>query len=262
MTTDKLETLDFCVRDRVAYIAFDTPERMNSITETRLSDLEQILDAVEGDPSLCALTFTGRGKAFCVGLDLDLLRRAFEDIGYFERVVRRLNEIILRIEALEIPSVASVNGFARAGGFEIALGCDLMLISETAKIGDNHTQVGVMPGAGSTQRLPERIGMQKAKHLIWSANWLVGQEAVDCGLALRAAPADKLEAATEEILNELRSKPAPVLRAVKRAILKGENLPMRERIEAEIETFVAYMGGEPHAREGFWASLGEKAPSN
>ena len=163
------ESLTYTVRDRVAYVTFTTPERLNSITEQRMADLEAVVAAVRSDESLRALVLTGSGRAFCVGLDLGLLKQAFQDIAFFERQVRRLNAVLLDLEALPVATIAAVNGFARAGGFEIALACDLMLIADEAQIGDNHTHVGVMPGGGSTQRLPRRIGEQRAQELIWSA---------------------------------------------------------------------------------------------
>lgn len=251
----RYNTLNFEIRDFVAYLTFSTPESLNSITEERLSDLENILDDIESNGDLNAVAILGSGKAFCVGLDLELLKRAFDDISYFEEVVRRLNKIILRLEALPIPTIAVVNGFARAGGFEIALGCDLMLIAEEAKIGDNHTHVGVMPGGGSTQRLPKRIGEQQAKELIWTARWLSGAEAVETGLALRAVPLAQLPDALEELLDELRNKPRAVLSVVKRTMAEGKGLPIADAIEVEIRNFVQYMGEEPYARDGFWESM-------
>lgn len=161
---------------------------------------------------------------------------------------------------MPIPTVAAVNGFARAGGFELALACDLMIVAEDAKIGDNHAHVGVMPGGGATQRLPRRIGEQRAKELIWTARWLTGIEAVEYGLALRAVPGARLMTAVEELLDDLRGKPRACLAAVKRAMRDGQGLPIDDAIEVEIKQFVAYMGGEPFAREGFRASLEGREP--
>jgi enoyl-CoA hydratase/carnithine racemase len=253
-----LKTLSYEVRERVAYITFTTPKRLNSISESRLTDLEEVMDRLESDSSLHAVTITGEGRAFCVGLDLDLLKQAFEDMAYFGSIVRRLNEIILRLEQLDVPVVAVVNGFARAGGFEIALGCDLILMANEAKIGDNHTHVGVMPGGGSTQRLPRRIGAQAAKDLIWSARWLSGPEAVACGLALRSVPLERLAEETETLLAQFRDKPRAVLSVVKKTIQGGEGLSIRDGVELEIRNFLDYMGNQPYPREMFWASIKDK----
>ena len=253
-------TLTYDVDRGVATVTFTTPDSLNSITEKRLAELDRVVGEIETSPSLQAVVWTGTGRAFCVGLDLELLKRAFDEIDYFEDVVRRLNALILRVEAFPIPTIAAVNGFARAGGFELALACDVMIIAEEAKIGDNHTHVGVMPGGGATQRLPRRIGAQRAKELIWTARWLTGAEAVEYGLALRSVPGSELLASVEAFVDTLRNKPRACLAAVKAAMRAGEGLPITEAIEAEIRQFVAYMGGEPFAREGFRASLEGREP--
>jgi enoyl-CoA hydratase/carnithine racemase len=255
------ETLDFEIRDRIAYATFATPERLNSITEARLQDLERVVARVRDDGEVHALVLGGRGRAFCVGLDLGLLQRAFDDLAYFEAIVRRLNGVLLEFEALPVPVIAAVNGYARAGGFEIALACDLLLIADEARIGDNHTHVGVMPGGGSTQRLPRRIGEQRAMELIWSARWLTGPEAAAIGLALRSVPAAELDAAVESLVAPMRSQPRACLGAVKGAIHAGRTLPVPEGVEFEIRAFVDYMGGQPYAREGFVASREGRPPN-
>lgn len=255
-----MDTLDLDVTDRVAYVRFTTPARMNSITEQRIADLEQVVARVRSDPNIRALVVTGSGRAFCVGLDLGLLERAFSDMRYFEATIRRLNAVLLDLEALPVATIAAVNGFARAGGFEIALACDLMVIADEARIGDNHTHVGVMPGGGSTQRLPRRIGEQRAKELIWSARWLDGPQAVAYGLALRSVPGAELDGAVEDLLAELRHRPRECLAVVKEAIHAARTLPIAAGIQHEIQAFVSYMGSQPFAREGYEASRAGRSP--
>lgn len=255
------ETLTFEINDHVAYVTFTTPRRLNSIDEERLSDLSTVVTAIEANKALKAVVFTGLGKAFCVGLDKELLIKAFADMAYFVDVVRRLNGILNRIEDLPIPTIAAVNGFARAGGFEMALVCDIIIMADSAKIGDNHTHYGVMPGGGSTQRLPRRIGEQRAKELIWSARWMTASEAVDCGLALNSVPDDSLHAELETLLSSLRDKPRAVLEVVKRTIHSGRGLPIAAAVEVEIQAFAHYMGELPYAREGFNASMENRAPN-
>ncbi len=255
------ETLDYSIRERIAYVRFTTPQQLNSIDEARLSDLRAVVEAVQADAEIRALTITGEGKAFCVGLNYDLLQRAFDDIDYFESVVRRFNDILLDLESLPVPVIAAVNGYARAGGIELALACDFILMADEAKIGDVHTQYGVMPGGGATQRLPRRIGEQQAKALIYMANWLTGPEAVACGLALRSVPLAELPAAVETMLETLRHRPRALSAALKRSIHAARHLDGRAGIEFENREFVRYMGQEPYAREGYRASLERRDPS-
>lgn len=254
----KLKTLNYEVRDKVVYVTFATPKRLNSITEERLDDLNAVMDLAESDTTIHAMTITGEGRAFCVGDDLDLLKRAFDDLDYFGDFLRRFNDVLLRLERLEIPVVAVVNGIARAGGFELAISCDIILIADEARIGDNHTQVGVMPGGGATQRLPRRIGAQAAKELIWSARWLTGPEAAACGLAWKSVPLEQLNEACEALLAGFRDKPRAVLSIVKQTMQAGEGLSLDAGIDLEIRNFVDYTRKEAYVREMVWASLKDR----
>ena len=255
------ETLEYDVHDRIGRLTFNTPETLNSITDLRLTEFADVVGRMESDEGLSAVIVTGSGRAFCVGLDLGLLDRAFADYAYFETVLRSLNGTILKLERLPIPTIAAVNGPARAGGFEIALACDMMVIADDAKIGDNHTYVGVMPGGGSTQRLPRRIGVPAAKELIWSARWLTGQEAVEIGLAFKCVASAALQTEAESLARSFTDKPRQCLAAVKRAIDGGVNLPIKDGVEFEIATFLEYGRTHPHGSEGFFAYRQGRPPA-
>jgi len=260
-------SLEFEVRDRVAYVKFTTPESLNSISEARIEDLEQVVAQVKSDQNIRALTITGSGRAFCVGLDLALLERAFGDIrdsgdvSYFEKTVRRLQQVLLDLEALPVAVVAAVNGYARAGGFELALACDFILIANEAKIGDRHTNLGLLPGGGCSQRLPRRVGEQRAKELLLIAQWLSGQQAVEYGLALRSVPLAELPDAVEQMMKELRHRPRECTAGIKRAMHAARTLDIAQAVEFEVKIFVEYMGKLPYGREGYEASLAGRTPN-
>ena len=244
----------------VATATFSLPGTLNAITEARLADLEALLSDLESDSFTRALIVTGEGRGFCVGLDLDLLDRAFADISYFESVVRRLAAIIERIEALPIPTIAAVNGYARAGGFELCLGMDFMIIADTARIGDAHTDAGVVP-ACVTLRLRRRIGQQRAKELILSARWLDGHEAVDYGLALQCVPAADLLVRATAFAHRFTDKPRATVAAMKRIFVEGEGLSVKDGTALELRSFVDYMSKEPYGREGYRAFREKRAPN-
>ena len=157
------------------------------------------------------MVLTGEGdRAFCVGLDLDLLDKAFADLDYFDTVVGRVSRIIAALEALPVPTLAAINGVTRAGGFEFSLGCDFVIVADEADFGDAHTDSGVLPAAVTT-RLKRKIGDQKAKALIWSARYLRGQEAVDWGLAIKSVPRAQLLAEAKAFLASIVDKPRATL---------------------------------------------------
>ena len=246
--------------DGIATVTFTTPDRLNAISEARLDDLEAVLDQVETDADTRVLIFTGEGRAFCVGLDLDLLDRAFGDLAYFEATVRRLARIIERIEALPIPTIAACNGYARAGGFELILGCDFLIIADEAKIGDAHTDAGVVP-ACVTLRLRRRIGAQRAKELILTARWLTGQEAVAYDLALKSVPLADLQDEALAFARRFTDRPAAVIRTMKHIFQAGEDLSAEAGTELELQSFATYMSTEPYGREGYRAFREHREPS-
>jgi enoyl-CoA hydratase/carnithine racemase len=248
------ETLKYeVVEPRIAIVTFDTPARLNAISQKRLDEIEAVLDVVEKDAALGALVLTGgEGKAYCVGLDLDLLDRAFVDVPYFEQVVRRINGIVLRLEALPIPTIAAINGYARAGGFEISMGCDFILMADEALIGDVHTDAGVIP-AVTSMRLARRIGTQRAKEIIWTGRWMTGAEAVECGLALRSVPRAQLRAETIAFAASMTTKPGPCIAANKSVFQQSVDQPITQGVENEIAVFVRFMTDEPYGKEGYAA---------
>ncbi len=256
----EFSTLTYAVADRIGIMTFATPDLLNSLTEARFADIEAVLDKVEADLDLGALIVTGIGKAFCVGLDLDLLDRAFDDMVYFEKVVRRLAAIIARIEALPIPTIAAVNGYARAGGFEMVLGCDFLIIADEARIGDAHTDSGVVPACVSL-RLKRRVGDQRAKEILWTARWFRGPEAVEIGLALKSVPLAGLMDAARAFAATMTDKPRAALAMLKTVLIDGAQLSVAEGTAKELSRFVDYMRHQSYGREGYRAFREKRQPS-
>ena len=246
--------------DGVAIVTFATPDRLNGITEERLDELESVLSACETDESIRALILTGEGRAFCVGLDLDLLERAFADLDYFDLVVGRVAAIISRLEALDIPTIAANNGYTRAGGFEISLGCDFMIVADEAVVGDVHTDAGVLPAA-VTLRLRRRVGDQRAKEILWTARWYKGSEAVAAGLALKSVPLAALRDEAIAFARSMTDKPRATLAALKRTLREGEGLSIEDGAKLELAAFSHYNRTQPYGREGYAAFREKRAPS-
>ena len=253
-------SVEFEVRDRVGYATLNRPKALNAIDEEVLTDLASLLPRVADNRAIKALVFGGAGEAFSVGLDLRLLQKAFADTAYFRDVLERLKDVLLGIERLPVPVVAAVNGLARAGGFELMLACDLVLIADEARIGDTHLAFGILPGGGASARLPRLIGRQRAQDLILSGRWIMGPEAVSMGLALRSVPRAELSSAVEEVVSRFRPLSRPVLGATKALMAESAPLPLEEALDLEIERFIAFLDTEPTAREGFNASVERREP--
>ena len=253
-------SLRYEIADGIGTVTFATPARLNAISEQRLDELEAVLAELEADRAVRALILTGEGdRAFCVGLDLELLDRAFADLDYFQAVVTRVSRIIARLEALEIPTLAAINGLTRAGGFEFSLGCDFIVIADEAEFGDAHTDSGVLPAAATT-RLKRKVGDQKAKALIWSARYLKGQEAVDFGLAIKSVPRLELLEQSRAFLATLIDKPRAVLAASKSILQQTDDVTLDQAVAIELDVFARYMREEPYGREGYTAYREKRAP--
>ncbi len=253
-------TLRYEKIDRIAILTFATPDNLNGITEARLDEIEAVLTDCETDQDLGALILTGEGRAFCVGLDLDLLDRAFNDLDFFDVIVGRVNGIITRLENLDIPTIAANNGFTRAGGFEISLGCDFMIVADEAKVGDVHTDAGVVPAA-ATLRLKRRVGDQRAKEILWGARWYKGQEAVDIGLAIKSVPLADLRDEAIAYARTMTDKPRATLATLKRIMRDGYGLSVAEGAALELKAFAHYNRTEPYGREGYTAFREKRVPS-
>ncbi|HEX9776338.1 MAG TPA: enoyl-CoA hydratase/isomerase family protein [Actinomycetota bacterium] len=254
------EPITYVVADRIATATFSRPDAMNSITEEVMGALDAILDRVAEDAGVKALVITGSGSAFCVGLDLGLLENAFADAHYFKHALQRYHDVLLKLEAVPVPTIAAVNGLARAGGFEMMLACDFVVVSEDARIADHHLAFGILPGGGATQRAPRRMGMQRAKELILGGGWLHGAQAVAAGVALRSVPHEQLAEAVDAFAARFRGLSRPALAATKAAINDGAELPLRRALDLEIERFIEHLQHEPTSHEGYRAYVEGREP--
>ncbi|KAA1275757.1 MAG: enoyl-CoA hydratase/isomerase family protein [SAR202 cluster bacterium] len=212
--------------------------------------MQYAISIASTDQDLKALVIRGNGRSFCAGADLLFFDSAFENLSLLNPYIQLLNQCFLDLENLAIPTVAVVQGFALAGGLELAMACDMTIVSNEAKLGDQHANFGLMPGGGSTQRLPRRIGMQRAMELLTTGRWLTGPEAVDWGLALRSTDEANLNAELESILSSLRDKSRESLSWIKSITRQGRDLSVSSGIQLESSAFVQYLATSTHPREG------------
>ncbi len=178
-------------RGHVALITLNRPEAMNACNRELLSGLHEALDALRFDPEVRVLLVTGAGeKAFCAGADLK--ERAGMTPLEVKRFIVTIRDTFSLIEAMGKPVIAVVNGVALGGGTELALACDIRIAADTAMMGLTETGLGIIPGAGGTQRLPRLVGKGKAKELIFTARRVTAEEALAIGLVEQVVPAAHL----------------------------------------------------------------------
>ena len=253
-------SIELAAADRVATITLNRPDALNALSPQMASELGHAAAAVAADESVKALVVRGAGRGFCAGADLLFFDRVFDDLALLPPYVSDLNDAFLALEALPVPTIALVHGYALAGGMELMMACDLAIVAEDARIGDQHANFGLIPGGGSSQRLPRRVGLPRAMELFTTGRWLSGAEAADWGLALRAAPAASLDAELETLLSALRPKSRAGLARMKSLARASQHLPLRDGIALESATFTHHFATSPHPRAGIQAFKEKRQP--
>jgi len=225
--------------------------------------LEALLGAVESlqdDPGIRSVVITGTGeKAFASGADLPAFVQMLDspdEIAHHTSLTRRLFDTI---GGLRQPVVAAVQAAAVGGGLELALSCDLIVADERARLGVPEVGLGLIPGAGGTQRLPRRIGAARAAELVLRGRLLKAAEAERIGLVNEAVPEGTALDRALDLAAELASRPAVAVQAAKRAMKIGSELPLSEGLDVEHTEFLATLSSAD-AREGVDAFLNRRRP--
>lgn len=220
------------VENGITLITLNRPEAANSLSLQMLNELREAIAACKFDRSVRCVVITGTGeKAFCAGADLK--ERAGMDTGQVRKTVSLIRENMNELEALPQPVIAAVNGVAFGGGTELALACDIRVASETAKFGLTETSLGIIPGAGGTQRLPRLVGKGRAKELIFTARQIDAEEAREIGLVEYIMPAESLLEKALDIANRIvRNGPLAVTQA-KFSIDKGFDVDLSTGLSIE-----------------------------
>ena len=254
------QTIILSVDGPVATITLNRPEALNALSPELVRDLSQAAGEVELRPEVKVLVIRGAGRAFCTGADLGAISQHLEDPPFLASYMKDLNAMFFKLEELPLPVIGVVHGYALAGGLELLLACDLVIAADDARIGDQHANYGLMPGGGSTQRLPRKLGHQKAMRLLMTGSWLSGKEAEEWGLVSWAVPPDKIDEELEAILGTLRGKSRQGLGWIKRTVQRGRDMSLRDGVALELESFVSYLTTSPDPREGLLAFKERRDP--
>lgn len=250
--------LIFEQRERVGLVTINRPQAQNSISIETMHEMGRLLEQVEKDTDLRALVITGAGDtAFVAGGDL----KDFRSLDSFQagrRMSLYMQGILNRFEELDQPVIAAINGYAFGGGCELAVACDFRIAAEGAQLGFRQVRFGIMTGWGGAQRLLRLVGRSKALELLLTGDIVTAQEALKIGLVDRVAPAGGVLEAALELAGRIAQNPPLALANIKRAIVKGWEMPMRAAMEYEAELFAATWDSEDH-REAEQA-FAEKRP--
>ncbi len=253
------ETLEMVPREGVAFLTIQRPKALNALNKQVLEELNAVLDEVERDTNVKVCVLTGAGeKAFVAGADI----AAMSDMSPLEaqRFCRLGQEVFLKIEAMEKPVLAAVNGFALGGGCELLLACDMIFASERARFGQPEINLGVIPGFGGTQRLAKAIGMWRAKEWIYLGEMIDAQKAYEIGLVNAVFPAERLMEEVTAVALKLAGKPSFALGQAKKVIQAGLTLDRTTGMALEREAFAMTFSSQDRT-EGMKAFLEKRKPN-
>jgi enoyl-CoA hydratase/carnithine racemase len=229
-----LTNILYTVEKNLAVVMLNRPEVFNCFNYDTLLELEEAVEDIRTNPDVRAVIFTGAGeKAFCAGADLKE-RKTLTD-QQVKRNLYKIGEVFTKIDALPQPTIAAINGYAFGGGMELALSCDFRLIAEGTSVGLTETGLGIIPGAGGTQRLPRIIGEAKALELILTARKITSKQALEYGLVSKTA-LDVMAASIELAEEILRNGPI-ALQQAKFAIKQGMNADLQTGLHIERKAY-------------------------
>jgi enoyl-CoA hydratase len=247
-------------RDGALWLTLNRPAALNALIPEIVAGIGRALAAAERDPAVRAVVLTGNGRAFCAGADLKYVRRTTQGD---ERAVAAFLDTVLaamnRLEKFPKPVIAAVNGLALAGGLELVLCCDLVIAARSARLGDAHANYGLLPGGGSSVRLPRKIGPTRAKYLLYTGEFVPAERLVEAGLVNEVVEDADLLVAAGRLVAKLRTKSPLVLRRMKALVDDGLEQPAETALRLEL------LASEVHAhshdlREGLAAFEEKRAP--
>lgn len=233
-----MDEVEFFIKDKVGTILLNRPEKSNAINLTLLESFYNILKKVEGDKNVRVLIITGSGnKIFCAGADLkERLTMKYEEVIQF---LNRINEVFTFLEKISLPTIAAINGDAYGGGLELALCCDFRIITENSIVGLTETRLGIIPGAGGTQRLTRLIGVPRTKEMIFAGKKIKAKEALEYGLVNFTSAIDTFYNDLDEFVQELLLSAPLGIMAAKKAIQEGQHLDIEEALKVEREHYLS-----------------------
>lgn len=245
----------------VAWIRIDRPERLNAFAGTMREDLAAALGVLEADESVGCVVITGVGRAFSTGGDVRVMAEIIEaqDEPAFEHLVRAGAEVVRRIDAMQTPVLAAVNGPAAGAGACLALACDLRLASEAASIGLTFLRVGLHPDWGGSFFLPKLVGYGLAAEVILTGAMINAERAERLGIFNRVVPAAELEGTARSMAGQIVAAPRGVVLAAKRSLRQSLHASLDEILEAEVQAQL-HAFRSPDFREGITAFLDKRTP--
>lgn len=243
----------------IALITISRPKALNALNTQFFKEMDFVLDEILKDGSVRVVIITGEGKAFVAGADIaEMVNKDPEEGRNFSALGQN---VFNRIEELEVPVIAAINGFALGGGLELAMSCDMRIASSKAKFGQPEVNLGLIPGYAGTQRLPRLIGMGNALFLLTTGEMIDARDALRMGLVQKITEPDALMEEVQKLAGIIASKGPMAIRKVKKVSRKGMNEDFLTGCRLESEEFGSLFGEGSQGKEGMKAFLEKRKPN-
>ena len=257
MSATAFENIQTERKGRVGIVTLNRPKALNALCDALVAELGRALDDFEADPGIGAIVITGSEKAFAAGADIKEMKdRSFMDVYQADFITVGWE----RVAQCRKPVVAAVAGFALGGGCEMAMMCDLIIAAETAKFGQPEITLGIIPGAGGTQRLTRAVGKAKAMDLVLTGRMMDAAEAERAGLVARVVPAEKLMEEAMAVAEKIAAMSLPVAMMAKESVNRAFESTLAEGIRFERRMFHATFATEDQ-KEGMGAFVEKRKPA-
>ena len=229
-----IPSIQFEIKDNIAFIALNRPEKFNSFNREMALSLQEKLDLCANDDNIRAVAITGNGKAFCAGQDISELV-GDEPMGIDKILSEHYNPIVRRIRALHKPVIAAVNGVAAGAGANIALACDIVVAAESASFIQAFSKIGLIPDIGGTFTLPRLIGFQKASAIMMLGDKISATEAERIGMIYKVFSDESFPAESYKIVTTIAQMPTAALALTKQALNQSLSNNLEQQLSLEVE---------------------------
>jgi enoyl-CoA hydratase len=250
------ENIQIEQRSRVGLVRLHRPRAMNALNHALMQELAEALRALDANPEIGAIVICGDERAFAAGADIKEMAGA----GTMEMLLEDRISLWDQVAGVGKPVIAAVSGWCLGGGCELALACDMIIASETARFGQPEITIGVIPGAGGTQRLTHAVGKTVAMEMILNNRTLTAEEARQMGMVNRVVPEDKVLEDALRLAEEIAGRAPLAVRFAKQAIQQAFELPLQQGLAAERRSFYLLFDSDDQ-KEGMAAFIEKRAPT-